>query len=277
MGRMRPRAPLTPSALTGSVLTPSAQIRWWVAHAAVATTALLAVALAGGCGTSGVGAPPATGSGGDASGPPSGSGPVQSTPIGEPCDTETRCAAEPNADSACVVQECTLICHAGFADCDRVPTNGCEQSLLTTTSCGGCFIPCDPPHAFGSCLAGLCGVAACDLGWGDCDADPGNGCETPLVTATNCAACGTPCAVEHGSGGCNGGVCAVAGCEAGRADCDGSAATGCERALGTDADCGACGDDCSARAEPSSCQAGVCAAEGCEHGWGACDADPGNG
>lgn len=197
--------------------------------------------------------------------------------IGEPCDQGDVCAAEPNADSACITGECTLVCHDGFANCDHAVANGCEQSLITSTSCGGCFVACDPKHAFGSCLTGVCEIAACDLGWGDCDGVLDNGCETSLATPEHCGGCGVLCEAEHGVGSCNGGTCTLGTCDEGWGDCDGEPANGCEFPLGTDSDCAACGDDCSVDRAIASCVQGACEVTGCDVGWGACDADPLNG
>jgi len=36
-------------------------------------------------------------------------------------------------------------------------------------------------------------VGQCDLGWGDCDNDAANGCETPLDSGAACGVCGTVC------------------------------------------------------------------------------------
>ena len=43
---------------------------------------------------------------------------------------------------------------------------------------------------------------------------------------------------------CVAGACVVGGCDGGWDDCNGAAVDGCERALGTPADCLACGDRC---------------------------------
>jgi hypothetical protein len=59
--------------------------------------------------------------------------------------------------------------------------NGCETSLRTLTDCGMCRRTCDLAGASESCATGACVVVACSAGFGDCDGDPGDGCE-PLST-----------------------------------------------------------------------------------------------
>jgi hypothetical protein len=69
--------------------------------------------------------------------------------------------------------------------------------------------------------------------------------------------------------------CAPLGCGAGSADCDGSAANGCETGTNADnANCGGCGVTCTGE---NFCQAGVCAPLTCEPGLANCDNDRSNG
>jgi len=73
-----------------------------------------------------------------------------------------------------------------------------------------------------------------------------DGCETNTKTSVgNCGSCGNACSVSHGAPACVNGTCAVASCDPGFADCNGSAADGCEVNTQTSAsNCGACGNDC---------------------------------
>ena len=100
------------------------------------------------------------------------------------------------------------------------------------------------PHV--TCSGGVC---ACDAGFGDCDNNGANGCETDLSTSqANCGACGQSC----NNGACMAGSCA---CSGGFADCDGNPANGCEVDLQTDGTaCGACGHDCLG----GTCSSGSC-------------------
>src|SRR5207248_2751921 len=127
------------------------------------------------------------------------------------------------------------------------------------------------------CRMGQCGVAGCDNGWADCDADPKNGCEINLTGDTaHCGACGTICSSQNGAASCLGGACAIA-CKPGFANCDGDLANGCETNLMSDtANCGACGTLCSGRNGAPACSGGACAIA-CAAGFADCDRDPANG
>nr|MDQ3037149.1 FG-GAP-like repeat-containing protein [Myxococcota bacterium] len=116
------------------------------------------------------------------------------------------------------------------------------------------------------CAASACGIA-CDEGFGDCNGDPADGCETALDTATSCGGCGIVCSYANAAGVCTAGACELDACAAGFDDCNGAPADGCEVDLGTTlADCGACGNTC-----PSGqvCSAGMCAAS-CRPGLSDC-------
>ena len=97
----------------------------------------------------------------------------------------------------------------------------------------------------------------------------------------NCGICGHACpSVATGTPRCEAGACVVE-CAAGRGDCDGDPATGCEVDLTLDRDhCGACDVDCTEAVGPyeiaGGCVAGVCQAR-CADGFADCDGDPTNG
>ncbi|MGB0590262.1 MAG: hypothetical protein ACPGU1_11325 [Myxococcota bacterium] len=167
----------------------------------------------------------------------------QATEFG-PCDTALDCRTYPNAASVCEFQTCALQCVPGFANCDREVGNGCEQSLSTPAHCAGCDVLCEPDNGFGSCATGVCLVAACNLGFGDCDAQADNGCETLLVTVTDCGGCGVPCTLPNALATCDAGDCAVDTCDAGFGDCDGQLDNGCETAVDTRLMCGDCDTVC---------------------------------
>ncbi len=118
-----------------------------------------------------------------------------------------------------------------LGDCDGDASNGCEAPLDSTEHCGGCDVACGAVNGTASCLAGECAITNCDAGWADCDGDPATSCETSLASVTSCGACDVVCAPAGGTGACIGGACAIGGCEAGYADCDGAYATGCETPL----------------------------------------------
>lgn len=97
----------------------------------------------------------------------------------------------------------------------------------------------------------------CLSGWGDCDGDPSNGCETDLLTdPDNCGTCGNACSALHAiTRDCNNGECDIV-CDDGWGDCNGGPSNGCETDLLTDIDnCGACGEACP---PGTSCVGGTC-------------------
>ncbi|MEZ4310934.1 MAG: hypothetical protein R3F14_23070 [Polyangiaceae bacterium] len=99
-------------------------------------------------------------------------------------------------------------------------------------------------HASAACTAGACSLV-CDAGYGDCDGDPQNGCETPLDTTDHCGACGTACsAYTDGGAACIAGSCARR-YDSGFGDCDGDRRTAARRTISTSAtSCGTCGTSC---------------------------------
>src|SRR4051794_30853065 len=98
------------------------------------------------------------------------------------------------------------VCSAGFKSC----RGQCEfstgfrrlcihcMSPSPTTGCNGASCtPCVAPHATVASTCGpggACAIGSCDKGWGDCDGDPANGCETNLRGTTACGQCGRTCA-----------------------------------------------------------------------------------
>jgi len=115
------------------------------------------------------------------------------------------CPARANATTTCAAGACGFTCNAGFADCDMDATNGCEVDTRTSvTHCSRCGGSCAPANATGACAAGACGVATCSVGFADCDAAPGNGCEVDTrTTLAHCGRCNNRCA----SGACVAGGC----------------------------------------------------------------------
>jgi hypothetical protein len=111
---------------------------------------------------------------------------------------------------------------------------------------------------------GACGIASCNVGFGNCDGNAANGCETNTQSSVNhCGACGTTCAaVANGTNACASGQCRIGSCNAGFADCNGLVSDGCETNTQTNsANCGACGRACPAG---NSCTNGVCGVSNCQ-------------
>ncbi|MBI5534466.1 MAG: hypothetical protein HY898_17205 [Deltaproteobacteria bacterium] len=176
---------------------------------------------------------------------------------------------------ACTNGSCSLTCTGGWADCDADASNGCETDLVNDVlHCGGCGTPCIGINATDmTCVAGEC-VNTCVVGFGDCDGDPHNGCETMTSNdLAHCGTCGVLCNPSHAQGAnCIGGVC-TATCLAGWDDCDGNLVlNGCETNLLADPDhCGSCSTACShVHVTTPSCNSGSCNSP-CATGWADCD------
>jgi hypothetical protein len=170
-------------------------------------------------------------------------------------------------------------CPAGFADCDSVAANGCETPLDTSSNCGACGVTCNAGPGV-SCQHGVCAQGPCPAGFGDCNHFAGDGCEAPLDTLANCGTCGHSCAgLSHATPVCAGGACVVGACAAGFGDCDHVASDGCETALSTATNCGACGLNCTAAFPHAGgiCTAGACAVGACASGFSNCNGSSSDG
>lgn len=177
------------------------------------------------------------------------------------------CPSRSNATISCSSGTCGFACASGFADCDGVAGNGCEAATSGSVSnCGTCGRTCSYANAAAACSRGVCSLAGCNAGFANCDGNQANGCETNTASdSSNCGGCGANCALPNAPPVCSGGRCVVAACSSGFADCDGSAATGCESNLGSDRlNCGGCGVACGSS---QTCVAGRCA---CHVGQTAC-------
>jgi len=104
--------------------------------------------------------------------------------------------------------------------------------------------------------------------------DDATGACTATDTVANCGACGRSCDANHSLGAaCQAGACTYAGCSFGWGDCNAAApdTDGCETALTTPTNCGACGQACdTARSLGATCAGGACGYAGCAPGWADC-------
>jgi hypothetical protein len=124
----------------------------------------------------------------------------------------TPCNGLPNASANCVAGNCVLgKCNNGYFDCNNMPNDGCESNIASDASncgscgnvCGnglvcingGCTCPkCNFPNANSSCVNQVCVLGMCNQGFGNCDGNDQNGCETyTLGDANNCGQCGNVC------------------------------------------------------------------------------------
>ncbi|HOX43655.1 MAG TPA: putative metal-binding motif-containing protein [Myxococcota bacterium] len=192
------------------------------------------------------------------------------------------CQAPAHTQMGCVDSGCVILgCEPGWEDCAGGPADGCETPLGTPGDCAGCGDDCtgDYPHAVGGCQAGVCVLASCLEGFGDCAGGPADGCETELGGDANCAACGDDCRAvfPNGTGACMAGACTLATCAAGFEDCNEQEADGCETPLGTATDCLGCADACTFAHGEGACAAGGCSLERCLAGWDDCNLAPADG
>jgi hypothetical protein len=192
----------------------------------------------------------------------------------------TRCSFT-HAMAGCVDDKCVPIgCDSPFADCDSNPMD-CETSANTAKNCMGCGKTCtdaDVANATASCETGVCSVAQCFTGYGDCNTMPVDGCEQMLATNAHCGACSTPCNLPGSFDDCATGVCLAQSCEPGYDDCDGNRANGCE-SLDLPSHCGACDKTCDTsllHVTSASCSNQQCAI-GCPSDFADCDHDPSTG
>lgn len=187
------------------------------------------------------------------------------------------CPVRANAARTCEQGVCGFSCNPGWADCNGQAGDGCEANLGDVTSCGACGVTCPSrPNATTTCVSGQCGFD-CVGGWGDCNGQAADGCETNLTLTSNCGTCGNVCTVgPNGTATCVSGQCGIA-CTTGWANCNASLADGCEANLSLPAHCGSCGNVCPARANASTtCTSGTCGFA-CNTGFGDCDGTASNG
>jgi len=166
--------------------------------------------------------------------------------------------ASPHAAAVCSAGQCGVgACDPDWADCNQQGADGCETNVaIDPQSCTACGRVCSAPHAISGC-ASACYVRACQAGFGDCDGEVKNGCETRTAfDVNNCSGCGYVCPqLPHATSGCND-VCVIVACDPGFDDCDGSIFNGCESRLVDDRNnCSACGNAC---ADNQTCKGGVC-------------------
>jgi hypothetical protein len=124
-----------------------------------------------------------------------------------------------------------------------------------------------------------CDDGSCPPGTGDCDGNPGNGCETDLrFDLNNCGWCGHVCAYPHATTDCLDTICTILSCDPDWGDCDASFSNGCETDLTSDVEhCSACGNACVFNNASAACQGGTCAIGTCHANFDNCDGQTANG
>lgn len=184
---------------------------------------------------------------------------------------------------------CTRI--ARGCESQRVPTRGSDPVITTLLADMGASPDCPSEEcSTGRCAPRDAGVipdagvdgsipdaGPCEPGTADCNFDPADRCETRIDTLENCGGCGVRCLLGHAAESCTGGSCTLESCETGFQDCDSNPANGCETRMGTVANCGGCGTECSFAHASAECMGGSCQLGACHAGWADCDTNPANG
>jgi|APLak6261679142_1056127.scaffolds.fasta_scaffold00540_1 hypothetical protein len=215
-----------------------------------------------------------------------------------------------NAVPKCEAGGCAIErCVAGWTDLDHVASNGCEYPCTPSdagvevcdgldndcngvvddgfnlvndpTNCGQCNLVCSVPGtsvATYACVARVCAIGTCAPGRGNCNQSYADGCEVDLGSDLNhCGLCGVACTTPNATPVCAAGQCGVAQCNPGFGNCNGQVADGCEVNTNLSvANCGACGNQCSAANATSSCSNGSCAFT-CQPNWWDVDGQSANG
>jgi hypothetical protein len=84
---------------------------------------------------------------------------------------------------------CDFVCNASYDKSDA----GCECPMGQLDCMGTCQQCCQNSDCGNHvvCNGGTCG--GCEQGWGDCNNNMSDGCETQLNSNSNCGACGNGC------------------------------------------------------------------------------------
>ena len=197
------------------------------------------------------------------------------------------CLADGDCPSGQVCRTSNLgaACAPGCTDDSRCGNgqkccNGaCADLTKDVANCGACGTACAATHARPTCVASVCKAGTCDSGWGDCNNDGKDGCETNLhVDPENCTACGMSCKITNAITACSDG-CYAKACKWGFDDCNNDMKDGCETSVASDPkNCGKCGQNCSAPPHAkASCLNATCAVTSCDVGYADCDGNGVNG
>lgn len=178
-------------------------------------------------------------------------------------------------------------CPAGQIDCGL-----CTDPSSNDSHCGACNNACDPtaggepsyPNSYYGCSSGACGALKCRGYFADCDKVATNGCETSMVSDSDCGGCGNACPAgqqcrldPNGKPAC---MCpdGLTLCELG---CNGDVCSGfCTDVTSDSANCGRCGVACSnAGLDPGArrtCDYGACVVR-CQDGYADCNSSEADG
>ncbi len=200
---------------------------------------------------------------------------VNTTTDANDCSACGNVCALANATPACVSSACAVnSCNTGFADCNAKPTDGCEVNTTNDVkNCGACGKVCAFANATPTCSSSSCAIASCATGFADCDNTAADGCEVNTTNdVKNCGKCGTQCTFANASATCTSSNCAMSTCNTGFADCDNTAADGCEVNMTNDIkNCGACGKTCTFAHATATCSNSGCVLSSCNTSFVDCN------
>jgi len=146
-----------------------------------------------------------------------------------------------NGIPTCSAGVCTsIVCNVGYGNCDNNLANGCEVDFASNSQhCGRCGNACAFANAAVTCRMGVCRLGTCVAGFGNCDGNEANGCETLLESnSAHCGVCGRACV---GGASCVRGACT---CPSGQIVCGTGTSAVCVDLLSNSAHCGACDRAC---------------------------------
>jgi hypothetical protein len=169
-------------------------------------------------------------------------------------DCTTHCS-DNGGTPVCADGECDIACDTGRGDCISGALDGCETNTnASVLHCGACDERCPTDLGTPACFDGICGFSNCTDPLAECDGDEDTECETDVTEdPANCGGCGMECFYPRASGICVDAVCTFESCEAGWESCDDDLSNGCETPLGTERDCGECGQACESLHGTNSC------------------------
>ena len=184
------------------------------------------------------------------------------------------CSGAHVTTGGCMNGACTIAgCQGGYTDCDGLASDGWRTRPPTYSTAARAFHACPSgQYSMPSCSGGACSLS-CLAGHGDCNMNPGDGCEATFATdANHCGTCTTVCPTPaNATPSCASGACTFF-CSGTFQDCDHAAGNGCEANLLTDGlNCGACGNACSAAHATATCTAGACGILSCSTGFANCN------